>query len=128
MASYRKNRLSEEIKRCVADILREDISDPRIAFVSVVDVEAKPDLDVAKIYVSVLGNEQAQTEAAKALEKARSFIRRQLGFRMKLRQVPEIVIICDHSIAHGVHMAQLIDQTRKEDEDGKAEAGRTDEE
>lgn len=119
----RAQRLSEEIKRETSDILRNCVKDPRVGpLLSITQVEVSRDSSFAKIYVSLLGNEQAKKDALQGLERAKGFIRKELGGRLKLRNVPEIAFIMDDSIEYGSHINQLLkkvmgsEETRKDND------------
>ncbi|MBQ4515320.1 MAG: 30S ribosome-binding factor RbfA [Clostridia bacterium] len=108
MAANRINRINEEMKREMGSILRE-LKDPRIPLMtSVVAAEVTQDLRFAKIYVSVLGDENVQKEALVGLKKAAGFVRREVGRRLNLRITPEIQFALDHSIEHGAHINELL--------------------
>ncbi len=113
----RKNfRLNEEVKREMTYIIREEIKDPRIStMTSVTAVEVAPDLKTCKVYVSVLGDEQAQQETMEGLKSASGYARKCLAQSLDLRNTPEIRFIPDQSIEHGVEMIQKIDAVNAED-------------
>lgn len=108
MANYRRGRINDEMQKEVAQILRE-VKDPRVsrAFVSVIAAEVTPDLKYAKIFYSFL-NQSDPKEVAQGLKAASGYIRRELSSRMNLRITPELTFIRDNSIAHGAHIAQLL--------------------
>lgn len=107
--SRRAQRLSEEIKREVSDILRNGVKDPRVTdLLSITQVQLSRDLSYAKIYVSLLGDKQAKQNALEGLERAKGFIKRELGGRLKLRGVPEINFLVDDSIEYGSHINELL--------------------
>ena len=108
MANYRSGRINDEMQKEVAQILRE-VKDPRVsrAFVSVIAAEVTPDLKYAKIFYSFL-NQSDPKEVAQGLKAASGYIRRELSSRMNLRITPELTFIRDNSIAHGAHIAQLL--------------------
>ena len=113
MAANRINRINEEMKREMGDILRE-LKDPRVPLMtSVVVAEVTQDLRYAKIYVSVLGDETVQQEALKGLKAAAGFVRREVSQRMNLRITPQIQFSLDHSIEHGAHINELLNRTRQ---------------
>ena len=110
MANQRTERLGSEIQRALAQILREDVRDPRTSsMISVLRAEVTPDLDICKVYISVYGGGQEQAEAVAALKKAAPFIRRRLGQRITIRKLPELKFIYDDSIEYSVHISKLID-------------------
>ncbi|GAW94302.1 30S ribosome-binding factor RbfA [Calderihabitans maritimus] len=117
MSLQRAERVAEQIKKEVAQILREEIKDPRIGFVTVTDVEVSSDLRHVKIYVSVYGDKEEQETTMEGLQNATGFIRREIGQRIPLRYTPEIVFKFDRSIEHGARIAELLAQVRKSREE-----------
>ncbi|HHZ00509.1 MAG TPA: 30S ribosome-binding factor RbfA [Sedimentibacter sp.] len=113
MASRRYNRLSEEIKRALSDIIRSDVKDPRISeLMSITGVQVTEDLKFAKIYVS--DYKDIDTTLI-ALESAKGFIKREIGKRVKMRIIPELIFMRDDSIERGLHISKLIDKVIEED-------------
>lgn len=107
MASFRIDRISEEVRHAVDGIIRE-MNDPRIAGTyCVTRAEVTRDLRYAKVFVSVLEDEKAE-DMLKALKKAAGYIRRELGLRVDLRYTPEILFERDRNIAYGVHIAEVL--------------------
>ncbi len=107
----RSDRVGDEIRTAVAEIIRTGIKDPRLPdMVSVVEVKASRDLSHAHIYISVLGTEQQKKDCLAALRSASGFIRREITRRVRLRIAPELHFEIDDSIARGIRMSQLIDQ------------------
>jgi len=105
----RPERVAELIKREAADILENDLNDPRVSgFISVTDAEVTPDLSFARIYVSVLGPDEEAERVLKALEHAAPFVRRQLAPRLKLREMPEIRFVRDDSMERGARVDELL--------------------
>jgi ribosome-binding factor A len=121
MTQQRSQRVAEEIKREVSDILRKEMKDPRVAVsgvISVTDVNVTRDISHAKIYVSVLGSEEEQEKTLEALKKAAGFIRSEIGKRIRLRHTPELTIHLDRSIAYGAHINKLLQEINREGEGG----------
>lgn len=113
----RTNRISEEIKKEISNIIRDDLKDPRLPeLLSVLSVNVTNDLRYAKVYVSIFGSEDEKKGAIAALKSAAGFVRREVGKRVQLRYTPEIQFELDNSIEHGIYMSKLIDETLKEDE------------
>lgn len=109
--SMKNNRVSGEVHRVLAEIIRGEIKDPRIhPMTSVIQVEVAPDLKTCKAWISVLGDEAAQKETLAGLRSAEGFIRSQLAKRINLRNTPEIRFIMDNSIEYGAKMSRLIDE------------------
>ncbi|MDD3706281.1 MAG: 30S ribosome-binding factor RbfA [Clostridiaceae bacterium] len=116
MAKHRLDRISEEVKRVVSEIIRNDLNDPRVSTMcSVVSAEVTPDLRYAKVFVSVLGSDEEQKATMKGLTSAAGFIRRELGRKMELRYLPEVVFELDKSIEHGAYINKLINEVKKKD-------------
>ncbi len=109
MANYsRTDRVSEEIKRELAAVIRE-LKDPRLPqMVSVVSVRTTKDLKFAKANISVMGDEKAKKDAFAALKSANGYIRKEISRRLNLRQTPEFTFIEDDSIEYSAHIEQLL--------------------
>jgi ribosome-binding factor A len=119
MSQHRADRLKEVIKTEISDIIRKDLKDPRIGeMTSITGVEVSNDLRHAKVFASVFGDEDKQKEAIKGLQSAAGFIRAELAKRIRLRHMPEIIFYLDSSIAYGAKMSALINQVKKESEQG----------
>ncbi len=111
MSYQRIDRISEEVRREVDAIIREELGDPRIDGTwSVTRAEVTGDLRYAKIYISVLEEDKRQG-LMDALKKARGFIRHALGKRMIIRYTPELIFISDQNIEYGVHIAKVLAET-----------------
>jgi ribosome-binding factor A len=112
----RSERVSDQMKQEIADILMRKIKDPRIGFVTVTDVEISHDLRNAKVFVSILGGDKEAT--VKGLSSAATFIRTELSGRMRLRRVPELLFRIDSTAERGAHIMELLrDIELKKDKD-----------
>lgn len=111
--SFRPERLAEAIKKEVSELLREELKDPRIGFVSITSVEVSKDLRYANIYASIFGEPDQQKISMKALQKAQGFIRGELGKRIRLRYTPEITFKLDQSISHGSRIIALMEKVKE---------------
>ena len=121
--SVKNTRINGEVQRVLAEIIRGEIKDPRIApMTSVVAVEVAPDLKTCKAWISVYGDEKAQADTLAGLNSAEGYIRSQLAKTVNLRNTPQITFIMDQSIAYGVNMSKLIDEVNRKDENGEPEA------
>ena len=109
MSSYQRvDRISEEVRREVDKIIREDVNDPRTdCTFSVTRADVARDLRHAKIYISVLEDEKAPAMMA-ALKSAAGFIRHELGQNIIIRYSPELSFVQDKNIAYGVHIAKVL--------------------
>ncbi|MBO4496964.1 MAG: 30S ribosome-binding factor RbfA [Lachnospiraceae bacterium] len=120
--SIKNNRINREFQRELSELINNEIKDPRIApMVSVVAVEVAPDLKTSKIYISVLGDLEAQENTLKGLKSAAPFLRSQLAHNLNMRNTPELTFIVDQSIEYGVNMSHLIDEVIEADEASKGE-------
>jgi ribosome-binding factor A len=105
--TYKRSvRVGDQMKQEIADILMKKIKDPRIGFVTVTDVELSDDLRNAKVFVSVYGGDKEET--LKGLKSAAPFIRSELGRRMTMRCVPEILFRFDSTVEQGAHIMELL--------------------
>lgn len=112
--SYQRiDRISEEVRREVDRIIREDLNDPRISGTfSVTRAEVTRDLRFAKIFVSVLEDDK-RDDLLKALKSAAGYIRRELARNIVIRQSPELSFVKDENIAYGVHIAKVLADVQK---------------
>jgi len=108
----RTDRISEEVKREVSAMIQNELKDPRLPkMISVTAAEVTRDLRYAKVYISVLGNEDEKRDAIRGLKSAAGFIRREIGRRIQLRYTPEMIFELDDSIERGVYISKLINET-----------------
>lgn len=106
--STKHNRITEDIKRAVSDIIGRQVKDPRLGMVSITDVELSRDLSLAKIFFSVLGDKQAVQNSLAGLNNAKGFIRTELARRVKIRHTPEIAFVYDESLERGARINALL--------------------
>ncbi|ACJ34054.1 Ribosome-binding factor A [Anoxybacillus flavithermus WK1] len=114
--SLRATRVGEQMKKELSDIIGRKLKDPRIGFVTVTDVRVTGDLQQAKVYISVLGDEEQKKNTLKGLAKATGFIRSEIGQRIRLRKTPEIYFEIDETIDYGQRIESLIKQISEEKE------------
>jgi ribosome-binding factor A len=106
--SIRSTRVGEQMKKELSEIIGRKIKDPRIGFVTVTDVQVTGDLQQAKVYISVLGDEEQKQNTLKGLAKAKGFIRSEIGQRIRLRKTPEILFEFDESITYGNRIETIL--------------------
>ncbi|MCM3356888.1 30S ribosome-binding factor RbfA [Psychrobacillus sp. MER TA 171] len=106
--SMRANRVAEQMKKELGEIIGRKLKDPRIGFVTVTDVAVTGDLQQATIYITVLDGDRNDT--LRALEKAKGFIRSEIGQRIRLRVTPELLFEFDESAAYGNRIDNLLRQ------------------
>jgi ribosome-binding factor A len=114
VAGNRAARVADVIQQELAELIRNELKDPRIGFVSIVKVDVSGDIRHAKVYVSVLGDEKQKKETLKALQSAAGFLRNEIGRALQIRYTPELHFALDESIAHGSRIAQLLVQIQGE--------------
>jgi ribosome-binding factor A len=113
--TYKRSvRVGDLMKQEIADILMRKIKDPRVGFVTVTDVELSDDLRNAKVFVSIYGGNKEET--FKGLKSASAFIRSELGRRMSMRCVPEILFRFDTTIEQGAHIMELLHTIEKNED------------
>jgi len=108
----RPDRVADLIRGELAQLLVRDVHDPGIGFVTLTRVQISPDLQLARVYYTSLslGNNAAQENTARALERATPFLRRQIGSRLRLKRVPELTFHYDDSIAGQDRIEQLLNE------------------
>ena len=122
----RADRVCEQIRRDLADIIRGELKDPRIGMISLTAVELTPDYAHAKVYFTTLDISHLP-EIQAGLRRASGFMRRELGRRVRIHTLPELHFVHDDSLERGASLSKLIDEaaalSRSSEEDGAAEAG-----
>jgi ribosome-binding factor A len=106
----RPDRVADLIRGELAYLLAREVHDRGLGFVTLTRVEVTPDLQHARVYFTTLGDQTAQRNSARALERASAFLRRQIGSRLRLRRVPDLKFIYDESIAGQDRIEQLINE------------------
>jgi len=117
----RSERMAEQLRRELAEIVRDEIKDPRLGFVSFTEIRMGRDLSHAVVYSSVL-NSESQDEAIAILNRAVGFIRKEIARRISARIVPTLKFVVDDSVMRGVAMDALISKARKHDDKGNDES------
>ncbi|MCK1992436.1 30S ribosome-binding factor RbfA [Peribacillus muralis] len=113
--SLRSNRVGEQMKKELSEIIGRKIKDPRIGFVTVTDVAVTGDLQQATVYISVLGDQEQREKTLQGLAKAKGFMRSEIGQRIRLRKTPELFFEFDESVDYGNRIESLISQINSED-------------
>jgi len=121
MHRRRIERLNEQIKRELMDLVRRELSDPRVAHVTLTAVETTPDLYHARIYVTALGGEEEREAALAGLKAARPLLRGELGRRLHVRRVPELDFTWDETLEQARRIESLLARVRPPDEGSDAE-------
>ena len=104
----RPDRVADQIRSEIATLLARDVHDPGVGFVTLTRVQVTPDLQMARISYTTLGDEKARAASAKALERAAPFLRRQIGQRLRLKRTPELKFLYDDAVAGQDRIEQIL--------------------
>ena len=113
--SHRVERVAEQIREEVSQILSTEVSDPGIGLITVTRVKVTPDLSLARIYWTIIGDANERKKTAKALERATGFVRHLLAERLSLRRAPEVKFIFDESVAAQARIEEIIQEIHADD-------------
>jgi ribosome-binding factor A len=106
---HRPDRVGDQIRQELSELLtRGAIHDPGIGFITLTRVTLTPDLQLARVFYTSLGDEKSRKETARALDRATPFMRRQIGQRLRLRRVPELEFRFDETVGHQARIEQII--------------------
>lgn len=111
MSNNRKDRVAEEVKKVVSEVVRTDIKDPNLGMVTVTDVDMTKELEVATVYFTTLNENKEEAEIA--LNKAKGLVRSAVAKEIRLRKAPEIVFKYDNSIEYGSRIESLLNEIRE---------------
>ena len=112
----RPERVGEQIRQELSQILSQQVHDPGIGFLTLSRVKVTPDLQLARVLYTVIGDEKQRKETQKALERAIPYMRRQIASRMRLRRVPELQFFYDQAIEHQDRIEQILIELKRERE------------
>lgn len=112
MTSHRIERLNEQLKRELTEILRTELRDPRVSGATVTRVHTTPDLQQARVFLTSLGGEEERKTTMEGLAAARAFLRTALAQRIQLRRTPELVFEWDTGLDHARRIDELLAQVR----------------
>jgi len=104
----RASRVGEEIRQEIGLLLSREVHDPGIGFITITRVKVSPDLQQARIFYTLLGDDRTKRATAQALERATPFLRRQIGQRIRLRRVPELAFEFDRGVEYQDRVEQLL--------------------
>ena len=110
MASGRMRRVDEAVRAVLSDAIATDLKDPRVGFVTVTGVKTSPDLRHARVYVSVLGDEQTRQASLDGLRSAHGFLQRKVADELRLKHTPGLTFEIDESIDRGMRITELLDE------------------
>lgn len=115
--SARLDRVTQAIKEELSNIIQYELNDPRIGFVTVTKVELSKDLQHAKMYFSLLGNESKKKSALIGLNSAKGYIRSMLSKRLSIKFIPELIFILDESLEYSQHISDVLDKIKREEDE-----------
>src|SRR5437764_14917972 len=119
MSAGRMRRVDEAVRAVLSDAIASDLKDPRIGFVTVTGVKTSPDLRHARVYVSVLGEEQVRAATLEGLRSAHGFLQRRVASELTLKHTPALRFEYDPSVERGMRISQLLDREAPADNSGQ---------
>lgn len=114
MAASRTERVGEQLRNDIAELLVSTVRDPGIGFITITRVSVTGDLQQARVYYTTMGDDRARRETQRGLERASPMIRRHLGQRLRLRRVPELRFFFDESVGRQDRIEQILGELEKE--------------
>jgi ribosome-binding factor A len=120
----RPDRVADQIRGELAQLLARDVHDPGIGFVTLTRVQVSPDIQLARVFYTVLGDASARKNSARALDRASAFLRRQIGARLRLKRVPELKFQYDEAVAGQDRIEQLLTEIHAADQQRDSEPGK----
>ena len=106
----RRDRIAEQIRRELAEVIRTELRDPRVGMISLTDVQVSPDYAHAKIFFSSLAGSDTLASVQEGLEKAAGFLRSELGKRISIHMTPQLHFVFDESLERGAQLSKLISE------------------
>jgi ribosome-binding factor A len=119
----RPARVGDQIRIELSELIARQVKDPGVGFVTITEVRVTPDLQIARVYYTSLGDEKARTQTRRALDRATPFLRRQVGQRLQLRRVPELEFFFDETIERADRIERIIQDLQDQDTRGADPAG-----
>jgi ribosome-binding factor A len=119
----RATRIGDQVLREMADLIVRRVKDPRVDGITLTGIFISKDLKYARVYYSVMGDEKAVLLAKAGLDSAKGFIKREIGLRLELKYVPDLIFKYDPSLSTGAHMEKLFQQITREDSSDSGEQG-----
>jgi ribosome-binding factor A len=110
----RPNRVADQLRAEITDLVARELHDPGIGFLTITHVKVTPDLQVARVYYTTLGDAKARKDTHRALDRATPFLRRHIGRRLRLKRVPELEFFFDEAIERGDRIEQILQEISAE--------------
>ena len=111
----RARRVADQIQRELPELIRQEVTDPRVGMLTITEVELNRDMEFAKVFFTSFGGQAEREDCLQGLQRASGFLRSQLSSRMQLRVVPKLSFVYDHSVERGMQLTQLIESAVAED-------------
>jgi ribosome-binding factor A len=127
---YRPDRVGDQLRAELGTLLAREVHDPGIGFITLTRVNVSPDLQSARVYYTIIGDDRARLGTAQALERVAPFLRRELGRRLRLKRAPRLVFVFDESVGGQDRIERLLQELhtsetevdkREEDDGGESE-------
>lgn len=115
-AGMRQQRLADQIKKVISEIIQRKVKNPHLGMVTITDVELTKDLRQAKVFYSVYGDESVRRESGRALRQSAKFVKAELGRAIRVRNVPTLEFHFDESIERGLRIQELLDKIERDEE------------
>ena len=115
--SYRKERMNETMKEVLSDLLFNQVKDPRVGFVTITAVVVSRDYETAKVYYTVMGDDEEKEESKRGLISAGGFLRKTVCSHLKLRNAPELHFVYDDTLDRSIRVEEAIRDMKKKEED-----------
>ena len=124
MSGSRMRRVDEAVRAVLSDVITQELKDPRVGFVTVTAVKTSPDLRHARVYMSILGDEEMRSDSLLGLNSAHGFLQKRVASELRLKHTPTIDFAYDETIDHGMRITEILGEhepTVNHDEDKRAE-------
>lgn len=113
MAGARMRRVDEAVRAVLSEAIAKDLRDPRVGFITVTAVKTSPDLRHARVYVSVLGDDQVRADSLEGLRSAHGYLQSRVAGELRLKHTPTLTFDYDDSVLRGMRISQLIDEEQR---------------
>jgi ribosome-binding factor A len=111
----RVERVNQELKKVISEVILLEVKDSRIGLITITHVQISADLKQAKVYYTVLGDENKREEAKRGLDSANGFIRQSLAHKMRMKATPELVFFFDDTLERTIKVEEMLDEIKDED-------------
>ena len=113
-AGSRPSRIGDQLRAELSELIARAVQDPGIGFLTITHVKVTPDLQIARVYYTTLGDDRARRDSSRALQRAAPFLRRQIGMRLRLKRVPQLEFFYDEAIERGDRIERILQEISSE--------------